>query len=111
MGEKIGESMSKKLSGKYSACILAMRQKIFDHAKQSATNVLKTSSKRVIQKIVEATGDFIGNKIANKITKISKNWLQNNSETVTNENDKEIPKERYKKKERKLNCINEINNT
>ena len=73
MGEKIGESMSKKLSGKYSACILAMRQKIFDHAKQSATNVLKTSSKRVIQKIVEATGDFIGNKIANKITKISKN--------------------------------------
>ena len=30
-----------------------------------------------------------------KITKISKNSQQNNSETVTNENDKEIPKERY----------------
>ena len=28
-----------------------------------------------------------------KITKVSKNSLQNNSETVTNENDKEIPKE------------------
>ena len=30
-----------------------------------------------------------------KITKVSKNSQQNNSETVTNENDKEIPKERY----------------
>ena len=30
-----------------------------------------------------------------KITKFSKNSQQNDSETVTNENDKEIPKERY----------------
>ena len=30
-----------------------------------------------------------------KITRVSKNSKQNNSETVTNENDKEIPKERY----------------
>ena len=30
-----------------------------------------------------------------KITKVSKNSQQNSSETVTNENDKEIPKERY----------------
>ena len=28
-----------------------------------------------------------------KITKVSKNLQQNNSETVTSENDKEIPKE------------------
>ena len=30
-----------------------------------------------------------------KITKVFKNSQQNNSETVTNENDKKIPKERY----------------
>ena len=30
-----------------------------------------------------------------KITKFSKNSQQNNSEAVTNESDKEIPKERY----------------
>ena len=30
-----------------------------------------------------------------KIIKISKKSQQNNSETVTNKNDKEIPKERY----------------
>ena len=33
--------------------------------------------------------------MSNKITKFSKNSEQNNSETVTNQNDKEIPKERY----------------
>ena len=30
------------------------------------------------QKIAEATGDLIGNKIANKITKVSENSPQNN---------------------------------
>ena len=33
---------------------------------------MKTSSKRAIQKPAEATGDFIGNKIADKITSASK---------------------------------------
>ena len=54
------------MSGKYS-------QKLFDHAKQSATDGLKTTSKRVIQKTAEATGDLIGNKIPNSITKSLKN--------------------------------------
>ena len=30
-----------------------------------------------------------------KLTKLSKNSQQNNSEKVTNENDRETPKERY----------------
>ena len=72
--------------------MLAMRQKLLDHAKQSATDVLKTTSKSAIQKTAEATGDLFGNKIANKIIKVSKNSQQKNSETVANENDKEIPK-------------------
>ena len=78
----------KSFSGKYG-------QKLLDHAKQSATDALKSSSKKVIQKIAEATGDLIGNKIANRIRKVSKNSQQNNSDTVTNEHDKEIPKEKY----------------
>ena len=45
--------------------------------------VKKRVSKRLIQKILEATGDLIGNEIANRITKVSKN-----SETI-NENDQE----------------------
>ena len=43
------------------------------HAKQYVTDALKTTSKRVIQKTAEATNDFISNKIANKVTEISKN--------------------------------------
>ena len=73
--------------------MLAVRQK------QSATDTLKTSSKIVIIKTAEAIRDLIGNKIANKITKVSKNL-----ETVTNENDKEnLKKEIYvsRKKTRK----------
>ena len=65
-------------------------QKCLGHAKQSATDALKTNSKNAIQKIAEATGDLIDNNIANKITQVSKI-----SKTATNEHDKEIPKERY----------------
>ena len=92
MVKNIGKNVSKNLSGKYSPGVLAMHQKILDHAKQSATDVLKTASKSAIQKTAEATGDLFGNKIANKIIKVSKNSQQKNSETVANENDKEIPK-------------------
>ena len=74
------------VSGKYS-------QKLLDHAKASTIDSLKRFFKRVIQKTAKSTCDLIGNKIANKITKVSKSLQQNNSETGTNENDKEIPKE------------------
>ena len=95
MGQSIGKNISKYSPGMLDAC-----QKLLDYAKQSATDAFKTTSKRVIQKTAEATGDFIGNKIANKITRVSENSQQNNSGTVTNENDKEIPKERYLQKKR-----------
>ena len=52
--------------------MLAIRQTRLDHTKKSATDALKTSSERVIQKTAEATGDLIYNKIANKITRVSK---------------------------------------
>ena len=90
MGKNISKNVSKSLSGKYSPGMLAACQKLLDHAKQSATDALKTSSKRVIQIAAEPTGHF-----ANKVAKTSKNLQQNNLETVTNENDKEIPQERY----------------
>ena len=47
-----------------------------------------------LQKAAEATGDLIGNKIANKIMKVSNNSEQNYSEIVTNDHDKEIPNDR-----------------
>ena len=53
-------SFAKNLSNKYS-------QKLIDIAKKSTTDAIKTVSKRVIQKTAEATGDLVGNKIADKI--------------------------------------------
>ena len=52
----MGGNIGKNLSSKYS-------QKLLDHAKQSATDVFKTASKRVTQTTAETTGDLIGNKI------------------------------------------------
>ena len=70
-------------------------QKFPDHTRQSAIDALKTVSKRVIQKTAEVTSYLIGNKISNRITKVSKTSQQNNSKTITNEDDKEISKGRY----------------
>ena len=51
---------------------------------------------------------MIGNKFANKITKESKNSQQNNSETVTNKNDKEISRERYISPEKRQDIIDKL---
>ena len=39
---------------------------------------------------------------------VSKNLQQNNSETVTNEHDKEVPKERYVSPEERQEIIDEL---
>ena len=58
------KSMAKNLSKSFSGKCF---QKLLDHAKQSATDTLKTILKRAIQKAAE-TGDLISYKIASKIT-------------------------------------------
>ena len=59
------KKMGKNLNNKYS-------KKLLNSAKKSRIDTIKTASKRVIQKKAEATGDSIGNKIAEKITSVSK---------------------------------------
>ena len=59
MGRNIGRNTSKNLRSKYS-------QKRRDHAKQPATDALKTP--------------LIGNKIADKIRRVTKTSPQNNAE-------------------------------
>ena len=49
-----------------------MVKKLLDNAKKSATDAIKTASKRAIQKAAEATSDLICNKIADKMTSVSK---------------------------------------
>ena len=64
-------------------------KKLVDTAKKSATDAIKTASKRAIQKTAEATGDLIGNNIADKITSISKKKSDNNNNNDDN-NDYEL---------------------
>ena len=59
------KNMGKSLSNKYG-------QKLLDSAKKSTADAIKTASKRAIQKTAETPGDLIGNKIADRITSVSK---------------------------------------
>ena len=43
-----------------------------DTAEKTGLDTAKIASKRVVQKTAEATGDLIGNKIADKITSLGK---------------------------------------
>ena len=61
----------------------------------------------MIQKTGEGTDDLIGNKIADKITSFKK-FTTINSETVTNEHDKEIPRERYISPEERHTIIDDL---
>ena len=101
------KNMGKSLSNKYG-------KKLLDSAKKSTTDAIKTASKRAIQKTAEATGDLIGNKIADKITSVSKKpamelhskELPNNN----NETDAEITthKKRYISPEERQQIIEEL---
>ena len=74
-----GENMGKSLSNKYG-------QKHLDSAKRPTTDAKNTASKRSIQKSAEATGDFIGNEIADKIRKVLKK-TSNNSYNIDGDDD------------------------
>ena len=50
MGKVIDKNISKSLGGKYSPGMLATCQKLFDRAKKSSTDALKTFSKESFKK-------------------------------------------------------------
>ena len=92
------KKIGKNLSNKYN-------QTLFDPAKKCTTDALKIASKRAIQKTknkqtekAEATGDLIVDKIADKITSVSKkSTTELHSKELPNEEDVEITthKKRY----------------
>ena len=47
-------------------------KKLIDTATKTVIDAAKTASRRVVQKIAEATDDLIGNKKADKITSLGK---------------------------------------
>ena len=62
-----------------------------DTAAKTVIDAAKTDSKRVVQKTAEATGDLLGNKIADKITSLGKT---NSKEKEREEQEIYIPPEK-----------------
>ena len=58
-------SFARKFGDKYG-------KNLMDTATKRGIDFAKIASKRVFQKTTEATGDLIGNKIADKITSVGK---------------------------------------
>ena len=83
------KNMGKSLSNKYN-------QNVFDSAKTSTTDAIKTASNRAIQKTAEVTGDLIGNKIADKITSVSSK--KSTKELSNNETEEDVEITTHKKR-------------
>ena len=61
--------------------VINMGEKM-DTATKTGIDAAKSPSKRGVQKIAEATGDLIGNKIADKITSVGKSKEDNKTKKV-----------------------------
>ena len=63
-------------------------------------DAIKTTSKRAVLKTAEPTGDLIGNKIADKVTSVSKkkSTTKLHSKELHNNNDEDVEITTHKKK-------------
>ena len=75
-----------KFNSKYS-------KKLTDTAVKTGKDFATIAGKKIVHKSADATGDLIGNKIADKITSASKK--PRDEEIQSSEVNNEIPKERY----------------
>ena len=100
------KNIGKHFSDKYG-------QKLLDSAKKSRTDAIKTASKRAIQKRAEATGDLIGNEIADKIISVLKksptelHSMELHSKELQND-EMEAPKTRYISLEERQQITDEL---
>ena len=68
----------KKMSNKYG-------RKILDKSMDAGKDFARIASKKVLTKSAEATGDLIGNKIADRINKNSRNKEQKEDDRIMEE--------------------------
>ena len=82
-------------------------KKLVDTAKKSATDAIKTASRRAIQKTAEATGDLVGSKIADKIISVSKKSTKK-LPTIVEDAELITHKKRYISTEERQQIIDEL---
>ena len=81
--------------------------------KKTATDALKTTSKRAIQNTAKGADGLMGKNITDKIKRASRILPKNSSETVTSEAkntgiNREIPKEKYISPEKRKKNIDDL---
>ena len=81
-------------------------KKLTDTAIKTRKDFATIAGKKIVHKTAEATGDLIGNKIADKITSASKK--SQNEEIQSDEVNNEIPKERYISPKERQKIIDEL---
>ena len=60
-------------------------KKVLDHSLSAGKDFAKIAGKKVLTKSAEATGDMIGNKIADRITKSTRNKDQKEDDRIIEE--------------------------
>ena len=78
-------SFARNIGNKYG-------RKIFDNSISAGKDFAKIAGKKVLSKNAEATGDLIGNKIADRITKSTRNKDQKENDRIMEENQELINK-------------------
>ena len=81
IGNKYGKKIfdvSKSMKKKYG-------KKILDNSLSAGQDFAKIAGKKVLTKSAEATGDLIGNKIADRITKSARNKEQKEDDIIMEE--------------------------
>ena len=95
-------SFARKLDDKYG-------KKLVDTTASTGKTFAKTAGKRVVHKTTEATGDLVGNKIADKITSVGKpkrTKKEKDQENITEETQEIfIPPEKKKQIIKDLNLF------
>ena len=81
-------------------------KKLTDTAIKTGKYFATIAGKKIVHKSAEATGDLIGNKMADKIISASKK--SHNEEMQSNEVKNEIPKERYISPKDRQKIIDEL---
>ena len=84
----IGNKYGKKIFDKSIDLCKSMKKKgkkILDNSLSAGKNFAKIAGKKVLTKSEEATGDLIGNKIADRITKSTRNKEQKEDDRIMEE--------------------------
>ena len=92
-------SFARNFSDKYSKSLM-------DNGIDVSKKIVKTAGKKILNKTAKATGDLIGNKIADKITSASKK--SHNEKIQSNEVNHEMRKERYTSPKERQKIIDEL---